>query len=58
MRSKTLNSGSQAPLPTLLMVESHSHSCMLIAIEKEKIAQLKTAADFNREAEEKKKAEE
>ena len=31
---------------------------MLLAIEKEKIAQLKTAADFNREAEEKKKAEE
>ncbi len=29
-----------------------------IAIEKERIAQLKTAADFNREAEEKKKAEE
>ena len=36
----------------ILLIYNH------IAIEKERIAQLKTAADFNREAEEKKKAEE
>ena len=31
---------------------------MAVALEKEKIAQLKTAADFNKELEEKKKTEE
>lgn len=37
---------------------SHVLTNFMIALEKERIAQLKTAADFNKELEEKKKAEE
>ena len=59
MKSKNKNFGNQVLLQMQKLVISNLvYFSLNIALEKERIAKLKTAADFNKEEEEKKKKEE